>query len=328
MGRYKVYIIDEAHMLTKEAFNALLKTLEEPPPNTLFVLCTTEYDKIMPTILSRCQRIIFKRVSSKDIVSYLKGICEREGIEYSEEALEIIARLSDGSMRDSASLLDQAAVYSDSRITVDSVKELLGILTKSEVLEFLKLLLNSKVDEALVLLDKLYYGGYNLERFWDMLSAEVHNIILFLSMDNPEGVLEDTDVYREFGSLPLERLLYLEEVINRGKVEARSRDSLSAYRLAIIKSYIVKDILALSELLEAGLSLGERQAEQEDPFLREALGRAKRIEEGGKKVFLFEEEDYKMIEGKLDLLKERFPEAEFRVVKKKPKGEDSERRLF
>ncbi len=326
-GSYKVYIIDEAHMLTKEAFNALLKTLEEPPPNTVFILCTTEYDRILPTILSRCQRIIFRRADSENIVNYLKRICEFEGIEYTQEALKLISELADGSMRDAASLLDQAAIYTENNLEEESLKELLGILTKSEVLDFLKLLLESRVDEALNTLDELYYRGYNLERFWELLSKEVNNLILFLALENPEKLLGDTELYRDFKGQPLERLLYLEEVINRGSLDSRGRDSLSAYRLAIVKSYLVKDILSLSKLVEGGISIEESKNKREDSFLKEALTRARKVEEGGKTVFLFEEADYKVVEDRIAELKKMYPEAEFRVVKKKGSGEDT-MRLF
>jgi len=117
-GRYKVYIIDEAHMLTREAFNALLKTLEEPPPHNIFILATTELHKIPDTIRSRCQTFIFKSPNKSEIVKYLKRICESERIEYEEKALEILAEASEGGMRDSASLLDQATVFGEGKITV------------------------------------------------------------------------------------------------------------------------------------------------------------------------------------------------------------------
>ncbi len=327
-GKYKVYIIDEAHMLTKEAFNALLKTLEEPPENTIFVLCTTEYDKILPTILSRCQRIVFKRAGKKEVLEYLKGICQKEGIDYSEDALSLLAELSDGSMRDSASLLDQATAYTEANITLESVKELLGILTKEELLRFIKTLLESKVREALEFIEELYYRGFNLEKIWGMLHREVNNLILFKSLENPETVLEEVELYEDFKEVPLESLLYLEEVISRGGVDARTRDALSAYRLAVIKSYLIKDILPLSRLIEGGLSLSSAGKEEEtDPFLKEALSRATRTKEGGKTVFLFSEQDWRAIQDRLGELRALHPDADFRPLKKK-REDESTTRLF
>ncbi len=327
-GKYKVYIIDEAHMLTKEAFNALLKTLEEPPENTIFVLCTTEYDKILPTILSRCQRIVFKRAGKKEVLEYLKGICQKEGIDYSEDALSLLAELSDGSMRDSASLLDQATAYTEANITLESVKELLGILTKEELLRFIKTLLESKVREALEFIEELYYRGFNLEKIWGMLHREVNNLILFKSLENPETVLEEVELYEDFKEVPLESLLYLEEVISRGGVDARTRDALSAYRLAVIKSYLIKDILPLSRLIEGGFSLSSAGKEEEtDPFLKEALSRATRTKEGGKTVFLFSEQDWRAIQDRLGELRALHPDADFRPLKKK-REDESTTRLF
>ena len=247
-GKHKVYIIDEAHMLTKEAFNALLKTLEEPPPNTTFVLCTTEYDKIIPTILSRCQRIIFSKVPKKKVIEYMKIICEKEGLECQEEALELLAVASEGCMRDAASLLDQASVYGEGKVTKEVVEGFLGILSKETVRKFLKHLLNSEVDEALSFLREISEKGYNLTRFWESLSEEVRNAILVKSLKNPEKLIEDWQDYEEFKSYPLEALLYVENVINRGTQEARTREPLWAYELAVIKTQIVKDILPVSQL--------------------------------------------------------------------------------
>ncbi|HHJ65088.1 MAG TPA: DNA polymerase III subunit gamma/tau, partial [Aquifex aeolicus] len=250
-GRYKVYIIDEAHMLTKEAFNALLKTLEEPPPRTVFVLCTTEYEKIPPTILSRCQRIVFGRVNPRIVVEYLRKICTAEGLQWEEEALDTIARASEGCMRDAASLLDQAGVYGEGSITPQVVEEFLGILSREKVRDFMRLLLASKVEEALRFLRDLYSRGYNLSRFWDQLEEEIRNALLFRSVKNPEGLVDEPASYEEFREHPLEALLYLENVVNRGRLEARTRPPLRAYELAVVKTLIVKEILPVSALTGA-----------------------------------------------------------------------------
>ena len=126
-GRYKVYIIDEVHMLSTAAFNALLKTLEEPPEHAIFVLATTDPQKVLPTIVSRCQRYDFRRITTQDILSQLKKVCEAEGIEADEAALSYIAALSDGGMRDALSILDQChAYYIDKPITLQDVEEVLG----------------------------------------------------------------------------------------------------------------------------------------------------------------------------------------------------------
>ena len=126
-GKYKIYIIDEVHMLSASAFNALLKTLEEPPAHVIFILATTEPHKILPTILSRCQRYDFRRISARDITNQLVRLAEKEGIQADEDALAYIADAADGAMRDALSILDQcSAFYMDQRITLEKVLDVLG----------------------------------------------------------------------------------------------------------------------------------------------------------------------------------------------------------
>ena len=136
-SKYKIYIIDEVHMLTTQAFNALLKSLEEPPAHIIFIFATTEIHKIPKTILSRCQRFDYKRVSNDNIVKRLKYICEQEKIKIEDDALFEIAKLSDGGMRDSVSLLDQAVAYTDNTITSKDIYYINGTLVKDEINSFI-----------------------------------------------------------------------------------------------------------------------------------------------------------------------------------------------
>ena len=159
-GRFKIYIIDEVHMLTTEAFNTLLKTLEEPPENVIFILATTEPHKVLDTIISRCQRFDFRRITTDDIVSRLKYICEQEKIKITEDALFTIARSSQGGMRDSLALLDQISVLdADKEITSDDVNEMLGRLSFDVLFELTNNILASNTQEALNILDKVYNKG-------------------------------------------------------------------------------------------------------------------------------------------------------------------------
>lgn len=135
-GAYKVYIIDEVHMLTTQAFNALLKTLEEPPSHVIFVLCTTDPQKILETILSRCQRFDFHRISNDDIIGRLRYICEQEGFAFDEEALEVVARHARGSMRDALSTLEQLSVFGDGSVRIDDARALLGEVASTVLSEF------------------------------------------------------------------------------------------------------------------------------------------------------------------------------------------------
>ncbi len=159
-GRYKIYIIDEVHMLTTEAFNTLLKTLEEPPENVIFILATTEPHKVLDTIISRCQRFDFRRITTQDIVARLKYICEQENISITEDALFTIARSSAGGMRDSLALLDQISVLdADKEITADDVNEMLGRLSFETLFDLSSSILSSDTQNAVVLLDKIYNKG-------------------------------------------------------------------------------------------------------------------------------------------------------------------------
>ncbi len=275
-GKYKVYILDEAHMLTREAFNALLKTLEEPPPRTIFVLCTTEYEKIMPTILSRCQRLIFSKLREEEIVEYLKGICEKEGLQCEERALLTIAKLSDGGMRDAVSMLDQASTYGEGRVSSELLEEFLGVVSQERVRDFLKMLLSSETDNALAFLRDLSHKGFNLPRLWDFLEEEIRGLILYKSLKDPERIMKVEDFHRSFKDTPLNALLYLEKVVNMARLDARSRDFLRACELAVIKTQIVKDILPIGELIRYLSSPkpsesterqeASKETKQEDPF--------------------------------------------------------------
>ena len=159
-GKFKIYIIDEVHMLTTEAFNTLLKTLEEPPENVIFILATTEPHKVLDTIISRCQRFDFRRITTEDIVARLKYISQQENISITEDALYTIARSSAGGMRDSLALLDQISVLdANKEITSDDVNEMLGRLSFETLNELTNYILNSDTQSAITILDKIYNKG-------------------------------------------------------------------------------------------------------------------------------------------------------------------------
>lgn len=159
-GHFKIYIIDEVHMLTTEAFNTLLKTLEEPPENVIFILATTEPHKVLDTIISRCQRFDFRRITTEDIVARLQYICEQENISITQDALYTIARSSAGGMRDSLALLDQISVLdADKEISSDDVNEMLGRLSFETLFDLSNSILESQTQNAIELLDKVYNKG-------------------------------------------------------------------------------------------------------------------------------------------------------------------------
>jgi DNA polymerase-3 subunit gamma/tau len=160
-GKKKVYIIDEFHMLTKEAFNALLKTLEEPPEHIVFILATTEIDRVPPTILSRCQKFIFRKIPTDLVVETLADICRKEGVEFEEEALRLIAVASEGCMRDAEGLLEQAVALGAGRVRAEDVSDFLGVLTARDILEILKLAFSKDKHALRARLKELEAGGYN-----------------------------------------------------------------------------------------------------------------------------------------------------------------------
>ena len=161
IGKYKVYIIDEVHMLSQAAFNAFLKTLEEPPAHAIFILATTEKHKILPTILSRCQIYDFSRIESADIIAHLQGIAAKEGITAEHEALRIIAQKSDGCMRDALSLFDQMASFTQGELTYSKVISSLNVLDYEYYFRLTDFILDKKVPQALLLFNEVLAKGFN-----------------------------------------------------------------------------------------------------------------------------------------------------------------------
>ena len=177
-SKYKVYIIDEVHMLTKEAFNALLKTLEEPPPMVKFVFCTTEANKVPGTILSRCQRFDFGTISTDNITIRLRQLAEAEGFRVDEAALDLVARRAAGSMRDSQSLFDQLLAFGSEHITSADVHRLLGTAPDDRLTGLIDALIDRRRDEALVRLDDALREGVQLEAFTDQLVAYFRDLLV------------------------------------------------------------------------------------------------------------------------------------------------------
>ena len=190
-GRYKVYIIDEVHMLSSGAFNALLKTLEEPPSYVIFILATTEKHKIPVTILSRCQKYDFKRISVDTITNHLVSLMEKEKVDADEKALRYIARAADGSMRDSLSLLDQcAAFYMNETLTYDHVLEVLGAVDTEVFSRLLRQLLAMDVHQVIETVDELVMQGRELSQLAADFTWYLRNLLLVKSSDNMEDVLD------------------------------------------------------------------------------------------------------------------------------------------
>jgi DNA polymerase-3 subunit gamma/tau len=188
-NRYKVYIIDEAHMLSTSAFNALLKTLEEPPPHVIFVLATTDPKKIPATVMSRCQHLPFRRISGQEIRERLKLICSAEGLNIEEPALEMIARAADGSMRDSLTILDQTVSFSDN-ITTSDIKDLLGITDINSISQLASSLVDGNRKDIITTIAELTDSGTDLKIFTKDFLQFIRNLLIVKIAGGEENIID------------------------------------------------------------------------------------------------------------------------------------------
>ncbi|MEJ2184751.1 MAG: DNA polymerase III subunit gamma/tau [Gemmatimonadota bacterium] len=198
--RFKVYIIDEAHMLTRDAWNALLKILEEPPPRVIFVFATTEPQKIQqaaPPVLSRCQRFDFRRIGVPAIVERLKQVLAGEGVEGDEEALMLLARRAEGGMRDALSLLDQVLSFADRQLTAQDVRQVLGLVGEDVYLELFDILSERRVADVFHFVERLLDEGYDLAEFYRGL-ADVLRAMLVVRLEGPDAAAVRTDLRSAF----------------------------------------------------------------------------------------------------------------------------------
>ena len=194
ISKYKVYIIDEVHMLSTSAFNALLKTLEEPPKHVIFILATTELHKVPETIISRCQNFDFHRVSIEDISNRLEEICNLENIKINREVIELIAQLSNGGMRDSIGLLDQLSSYKNEKIELDDVYEVCGIISSKQTFEIINYLVDDNLKEAINKITKYNNDGKNLLIIFEKIVELLKNLLIYM---NSSDFFEDKNLIEE-----------------------------------------------------------------------------------------------------------------------------------
>ena len=188
-GKFRIYIIDEVHMLTKEAFNALLKTLEEPPPHAKFFFATTEPHKVPVTILSRCQRFDFKRIALSKIVNHLEKITKAEGIELSRAGLTLIAREAEGSMRDAESLLDQVVAFAGNKVETEHITDILGIVDRDLLSESSLAIIEGSPQRCVEIVNRVYHQGYDIKEYYKALMDQFRNLLIGLV--TPQGDLLD-----------------------------------------------------------------------------------------------------------------------------------------
>ncbi len=213
-GRYKIYIMDEVHMLSVGAVNAFLKTLEEPPENVIFILATTDPQKLPITILSRCQRFDFKRISIKDLTERLRTIVTAQGVLADDKSLDLIARVSDGAARDALSILDQAISMGDGSVNYDNLIEMLGLVTNEYLFDITSAIIEKNVEKAMVVIEKVVFAGKDMYLFIKDLVEHYRNLLMLKVTSNPQEVLD----------MSLENIKLLDEQSKRIRVEEIMRD--------------------------------------------------------------------------------------------------------
>lgn len=255
-SRYKVYIIDEVHMLTKEAFNALLKTIEEPPPHVVFVFATTEIHRVPATILSRCQRHDFRRMSLRQIAEALRKIAQAEGIQISDEGLAGIAEGAEGSMRDGQSIFDQVISYAGTVIQDEDVQQLLGFTDRKLLYDVSRSVLDRDSKAALGILEDGYYAGLDLKQFYQMLLRHFMNLLLvkIVKDSRPPVDLPDQEIEelkKQAGGTSEETLRRLLDILMAEDEDVRrSMNPKLSFEFLLVKMASLEPLIPVDELLE------------------------------------------------------------------------------
>jgi len=260
-GKYKVYVIDEVHMLTNEAFNALLKTLEEPPPHVIFIFATTEPQKIPATIHSRCQRYGFKRIALTEIAAKLREITDKEGIKVSDQGLNLIARAAEGSMRDSQSLLDQAVSYSGMEIKTEDLQAILGAVAQETLRIFADGLLARDASSLLRQIDTLLEQGQDMRQLLAGVVEHIRNLIITRIAKDAGPIIElpaaDLETIKQQASgTDTERLVMLFDSLSKTLEEMRwSPHQRFTLEVGLVKACSVATLKPLGEVLDRMMSL-------------------------------------------------------------------------
>ncbi len=293
-GRFKVYIIDEVHMLSTSAFNALLKTLEEPPSYVIFILATTEPQKLPITILSRCQRYDFKHISREVIAGRLKELLEKEGVAAEEKAVAYVAKMADGSMRDALSLMDQCiAFYLGQDLTYENVLEVLGAVDLEVFSRFLRTLLARKVAAAIAILEEIITNGREIAQFITDFTWYLRNLMLVKTSENPEEAIDMSGenlarLKEEAAMVGLEQIMryihIFSELSNQIRYVSQKRVMVEVAIVKLCKpqmerSYeaLLERMLLMEEKIEQGIALKvpEKAPEEvKEPKVKQELPKA------------------------------------------------------
>ncbi|MBU5428202.1 DNA polymerase III subunit gamma/tau [Tissierella pigra] len=252
-AKYKVYIIDEVHMLTIQAFNALLKTLEEPPKHLIFILATTEPEKLPQTILSRCQRFDFKRITTKDIIENMESICSNLNLEVDRKVLSLIARNSDGAMRDALSLLDQCVSFGKGKITYEDAIGILGIVNNGLIIDIIDNIICKNLENVLETIDEVIQNGKDIHQFIKDLIMHFRNLMIIKTSKNPLELIDiDEDLLAKYieqsKNLELNFILKSLDTLTMADEKAKwSTQPRIILEMAVIQITKLEDIYSLEE---------------------------------------------------------------------------------
>ncbi len=271
--KYKMYIIDEVHMLSKGAFNALLKTLEEPPAHAIFIFATTEPHRLPPTVISRCQRYDFRRIALEDIVGQLKHICLQEGIEADDSALFAIARKGDGSMRDSESIFDQVVAFSGDQLTYESVRQVLHVVDQDTFFQLTDLIITNNSSGGFALAEEIVMSGYDIQDFLTGLEEHYRNLLVARAtgdtrlIEAPEDVRERyTRVAEQFSEGDLLRLLKITaQTMQAVKFSPQPRLKFEVALIDMIKMDSTVEISTLLSNIGQGGAIPSRPVREKNP---------------------------------------------------------------
>ncbi len=292
-ARFKVYIMDEVHMLSMGAVNAFLKTLEEPPANVIFILATTDPQKLPITILSRCQRFDFKRISKSDISDRLRKIVGAQGVLADEKSLELISRVSDGAMRDALSILDQAIAMGDGSVNYDSVVGMLGLVTNEYLFNITSAIIERNIQKAMKIIEEVVYAGKDINLFIKDLTGHFRNLLMAKVTNNPEEVLdmsmENINLIKEQGSrIRVEEIMrdirILQEAEGNAKISKQARLYLELATIKMCKieydtssEVILARINRLEEAIKSGKIQVATQVQQSNNQVAEVSNVQKRV---------------------------------------------------
>ena len=291
-ARFKVYIMDEVHMLSMGAVNAFLKTLEEPPANVIFILATTDPQKLPITILSRCQRFDFKRISKSDISDRLRKIVGAQGVLADEKSLELISRVSDGAMRDALSILDQAIAMGDGSVNYDSVVGMLGLVTNEYLFDITSAIIERNIQKAMNIIEEVVYAGKDINLFIKDLTGHFRNLLMAKVTNNPEEMLdmsmENINLIKEQGSrIRVEEIMrdirILQEAEGNAKISKQARLYLELATIKMCKieydtssEVILARINRLEEAIKSGKIQVATQVQQSNNQVAEVSNVQKR----------------------------------------------------